>query len=265
MTDLRRVWRFILAAGIGCWLCGCFPVTENALDEQKDPHFLAGKARLNSLDYKGAIDCFEKALEVNPRSASAHFELGVLYEQKENDYPAAIYHYEKHLRLRPNSDLADVVRQHVAACKLEVAKTVSFGVVTREVQRDLDRLAAENVVLRQQVETLKTQLAQRASTPINAPATVPAPAGTNTLAQQNIPVTRPAPPKVEQETPAAPAAKAPLPTPASRTHVVKSGDNPSIIARKYGITLNALMAANPGLDARKLKIGQVLTIPAPKS
>ncbi|MBI4324765.1 MAG: LysM peptidoglycan-binding domain-containing protein [Chloroflexi bacterium] len=265
MTDLRRVWRFILAAGVGCWLCGCFPVTENALNEQKDPHFLAGKARLNSLDYQGAIDCFEKALEVNPRSASAHFELGVLYEQKENDYPAAIYHYEKHLRLRPNSDLAEVVRQRSAACKLEVAKTVSFGVVTREVQRDLDRLAAENAVLRQQVEALKAQLAQRASIPANAPTTGPAPVGTNALAQQNIPASRTVPPNVEQRTAAPSAIKAPPPTQAPRTHVVKSGDNPTIIARKYGITVSVLMAANPGLDARKLKIGQVLTIPAPKS
>ncbi len=264
MTDLRRVRRFILTAGIGCWLCGCIPVTENALDEQKDPHFLAGKARLNSLDYKGALDCFEKALEVNPRSASAHFELGVLYEQKENDYPAAIYHYEKHLRLRPNSDLAEVVRQHSAACKLEVAKTVSFGVVTREVQRDLDRLAAENVDLRRQVETLKSQLAQRASTPGNTPTAIPAPSATNAPAQ-SIPAAGPAPSHVEQTTAAAPGVKAPPPAPAPRTYVVKSGDNPSTIARKYGLTLSALMAANPGLDARRLKIGQVLTIPAPKS
>lgn len=263
MTELRRVWRFILTAVIGCWLCGCFPVTDNALDEQKDPHFLAGKARLNSLDYQGAIECFEKALEVNPRSAAAHFELGLLYEQKENDYPAAIYHYEKHLRLRPNSDLAEVVRQRSAYCKLEVAKTVSFGVVTREVQRDLDRLAAENAALRRQVETLKAQLAQRASAPTNAPAPAPMTAGTNAPAQQNFPAASPALSKAEQKTAAPSAIKAPAPAP--RTHLVKSGDNPTTIARKYGITVSALMAANPGLDARKLKIGQVLTIPAPKS
>jgi LysM repeat protein len=36
-----------------------------------------------------------------------------------------------------------------------------------------------------------------------------------------------------------------------------------MIARQYGVKLEALMAANPGLDARRLRIGQALTIPVP--
>ena len=41
------------------------------------------------MDYKGAIESFSKALEVNPRSAKAHFELGWLYEEKDPDPAAA--------------------------------------------------------------------------------------------------------------------------------------------------------------------------------
>ena len=52
---------------------------------------------------KARIEAFEKALEVNPHSASAHFELAVLYDQQKNDYAAALYHYEKARRLRPNA------------------------------------------------------------------------------------------------------------------------------------------------------------------
>jgi LysM repeat protein len=48
----------------------------------------------------------------------------------------------------------------------------------------------------------------------------------------------------------------------SRTHIVKAGENPNVIARKYGVKVDALMAANPRLDARRLKPGQALTIPA---
>lgn len=45
------------------------------------------------------------------------------------------------------------------------------------------------------------------------------------------------------------------------TYTVASGDNPSKIARKFGVKLDALEAENPGLDARNIKVGQKLRIP----
>jgi LysM repeat protein len=47
------------------------------------------------------------------------------------------------------------------------------------------------------------------------------------------------------------------------TYALKSGDTPASIARKYGVKLEALLAANPRIDPKHLKIGQTLTIPAP--
>jgi LysM repeat protein len=49
----------------------------------------------------------------------------------------------------------------------------------------------------------------------------------------------------------------------ARTHIVKAGETPILIARKYGVKKEALMAANPRLDARHLQVGQALAIPAP--
>jgi LysM repeat protein len=54
------------------------------------------------------------------------------------------------------------------------------------------------------------------------------------------------------------------PVPAAFTYVVKAGDTPGAIAERFGITVNELLAAN-GLslnDARRLRVGQVLTIGA---
>src|SRR5271169_5437105 len=79
-------------------LSGCVDSARSQLDDEKEPHFLAGKSRISSMDYKGAIEAFEKALEVNPQSAAAHFELAWLYELKESDPAAAIYHYDKYLK-----------------------------------------------------------------------------------------------------------------------------------------------------------------------
>jgi LysM repeat protein len=66
-----------------------------------------------------------------------------------------------------------------------------------------------------------------------------------------------------------PAEDTPVPeatsTPASlgQTYVVEAGDIPETIAAKFGITTEALLAANPGIDPRGLQIGQVLIIPPP--
>ena len=49
-----------------------------------------------------------------------------------------------------------------------------------------------------------------------------------------------------------------------KTYVVVKGDTPVSIAKKFKITSAQLLAANDIEDARKLKIGQKLVIPAPK-
>ena len=65
---------------LGWMLSGCLPSAPR--DEEREPYFLAGKSRVNTMDFKGAVESFERAVEVNPKSAPAHFELGWLYDQK---------------------------------------------------------------------------------------------------------------------------------------------------------------------------------------
>jgi tetratricopeptide (TPR) repeat protein len=232
---------------------GCFPSGDSPLDEQKEPHFITGKNLATQMDYQGAIDSFEKALDVNPHSASAHFELAWLYENKAQvpDYAAAIYHYDRFLKLSPKSDKADLVRSHVNSCKLELAKTVS-ALTPWSGQHDMENLMLEN-------KNLKVQLAQYQAAAANrapAPAPVPTP--------QSAPVrSMPAPQSVEPVRPVTPPAVSPRAsaTMASRMHTIRAGENPSIIAREYGISAAALMAANPQAQATHLRPGQSLTIP----
>jgi LysM repeat protein len=64
--------------------------------------------------------------------------------------------------------------------------------------------------------------------------------------------------------PTEPAAEGtPTLPPGAQTYVVQAGDIPVTIAEKFGITVEELLAANPGIDPRGLQIGQVLIIPAP--
>lgn len=63
---------------------------------------------------------------------------------------------------------------------------------------------------------------------------------------------------------ATPGATTPTPVPPTPTPVVytvQRGDTPQRIADKFGISVDALLAANPGINPRALQIGQTLTIP----
>jgi LysM repeat protein len=74
-------------------------------------------------------------------------------------------------------------------------------------------------------------------------------------------------PKVEKAIPVKTANSSPSTGSASweaRTYVVVAGDNPDKLAKKFGVTENALLKANGLTDVRKLKVGQRLVIPSRK-
>ncbi len=254
---------------------GCSPAREAQMDEQRNPYFIEGKDRLGSRDYKGAIAAFEKALEMNPRSALAHFELAVLYEQhseqRENDYVAALYHYNQVVRLRPHAYPADNARQRVASCKQELVRSQSMAPVYQQTVREIDRLKEENQQLHRQVDTLTAQAASQfiapaALTTRQAQNTQPGASAARTESLSE-PTGRSG--RVGEKTGETPIARerGTVPTQSARgtgrSHTVKAGETPYSIARNYGLRPDALLAANPGLDARRVRIGQTLAIPTP--
>ncbi len=256
----------VLLGGLG--LCGCLPTATSQLDEQKNPYYLAGKERAASRDYKGAIEAFEKALEVNPRSALAHFELGVLYDQRENDYAAAIYHYNKVLQLRPRGEYpAENAKLRIPACKQEMVKMDTLTTSNPTALQEFERLREENQQLRKQIEYLNAQLQSRlTATPQpgaaqarqgQTPSPVPRLTGTPTRPGQTNLVRSAAPPPSRSPVPAARPAAAGM-----RTHIVKPNETLAGIARQYGVKLDALMAANPGVDPKRLKVGVSVNVPS---
>lgn len=67
-----------------------------------------------------------------------------------------------------------------------------------------------------------------------------------------------------QPPPPPPVAPAP-PEPTTSEYTVVKGDTFATIAKKSGVSVKAIEEANPGVNARKLKIGQKLNIPAANS
>lgn len=244
-----RLKRSPLALICAATLCGCFPAGPGQSGEEKEPHFQSGRARVNAMDYAGAIEAFEKALEVNPRSGAAHFELGWLFAEKDPDPAAAIYHYEQYLKLRPGAANAETIKQHIFRLKQDLAKAVLPLPSTPGVQRELEQLAEDNRRLRDEVEKWRAYYANRGVAATNLPA-VATPGGRT-----------PSPGGGDQRV--ATSAGQTGSGAAARTHKVQAGETPTAIAKRYGVKLEALMAANPGLNPKRLQVNQSLTIPAP--
>jgi LysM repeat protein len=89
---------------------------------------------------------------------------------------------------------------------------------------------------------------QASATPTPAPLHFPLPTSASLMLITPTPALAPVTPAI------------PSPTPA--TYTIKSGDTLGQIAQRYGLTLDDLFAANPGINTQILSIGQQIQIPA---
>jgi LysM repeat protein len=242
---------------------GCVPSDSSQLDEEKEPHFVLGKSRVNAMDYAGAVEAFNESLEVNPRSAAAHFQLAWLFETKEADPAAAIYHYQEFLRLNPKADNAEVIKQRIYSCKQQLAADVMPLPSAPAAQRQLEDLVEKNRQLQSQVDHLKEVNNQWNSYVANLKAnSTAAQAGFNPSSGVGLPLEN-ATTLAGTDTTTTTAGR-PVVTQSvrQRTHTVTAGETLASIARKSGVSLTALQAANPSITPKKMRVGQTVTLPA---
>ena len=256
----------------------------NPLDEEKEPHYVLGKSRVNAMDYEGALQAFEESLEANPHSAQAHYQMAMLYENQDSvaDPAAAIYHYQQYLKYDPKANNADLIAQRITGCKQKLAENVLQLPSTPATQQQLERLAEENHRLHDQVSQWQAYYAaQQAAaktnpptpqvtrvtqpeyaTPVRAtsltPEAVTTPTATATTGTGTSAGTRAISTSTSTQYGTAPARVS-----QPRTYLVVKGDTLASIARKQGISLTALEEANPSVNPKKLKAAQVLNLPAP--
>ncbi|HEV2456152.1 MAG TPA: tetratricopeptide repeat protein [Verrucomicrobiae bacterium] len=264
--QIRLLFVLLLATA----LTGC---TQSDQDDEKEPHYVLGISRVNAMDYQGAVEAFEESLETNPHSAAAHYQLGMLYENQESDPAAAIYHYEQYLKFDPSADNADIIRQHIAACKQQLAADVLPLPSAPQAQQQLEKLVEQNRQLQQQVQSLQDTVkqwnvwyanqtaAKSTSTTPQDVTMAPGPDANNSTqpAQpvQPIEPVQPAPSHTATLTPL----HAESPHARGHTHVVEHGETAMAICRKFGIHLAELEAANPAVNLSHIRPGEVLNIP----
>ena len=124
---------------------------------------------------------------------------------------------------------------------------------------ELEELRERCARQEQEIRDLRARLASvQPATDSGTPAAVTAP----------TPTTEPAPAATAEELipVARPVDEAALAAASGKTHTVVSGDTFTRIASQHGVSLKALMAANPTVKATALKLGQKIVIPvAPAS
>ena len=226
-------------------------------DQERNPYYRKAKALQEEHDYKAAVQFYRKALEVEPDLASAHFALGLLYDDKLGDPIAAIYHYRQFLELKPDSDKRQLVQDFIERARLAVVAKLPQSPVADP--GELTRLQGEKAALVQENQMLKSRIAElekTAGAPAARVSSAPVPAPTAATA---TPPASPAP------APPAPAAAAREPGQA-RSHVVQKGDTLFSLAQHYYGTKSAwdkIYQANRNVlpNRDQLKIGQELVIP----
>ena len=177
MSFGNRFWLILCVLWVGIALSGCTPAGQDASDQEREPHYVLGLSRVNAMDYQGAIQAFEQSLEVNPHSAAAHYQLAMLYENKEPDPAAAIYHYRQYLKFDPNAGNADIIRQHIMSCKQQLAADVLPLSSTPAAQQQINQLIEQNQRLQDEVNKWRAYYAgqQPAQGPVTAGSSVPPP------------------------------------------------------------------------------------------
>ena len=272
MSLIGRFSLSALAAAVVVAISGCLPSEPGQQDEEKEPHFVLGKSRINAMDYAGAVEAFQESLEANPRSAAAHYQLACLFDTKESDPAAAIFHYQQYLKLDPGARNPEVIRQRIDSCKQQLAADVLQLPSAPAAQQQLEKLVEKNRQLEQNVVQLQGVVKQwsdycaslTAARAGAAPNNPPPPAGTS-QAPDDITLTPGPGPGAPAGAPVRPAPLKTAPPKISqpRTHAVAANETLVAIARKHGVTVTALQAANPGVNPKKMRVGQVLNLPPP--
>jgi len=277
-----KVFAWIMAAALTVGLlAGCTAqVREQDSLEFSYPAIRKARSKLREGDKQAALELLNKALDEKPRLAQAHLEAAQLYDDYDHNYVRAIYHYERYLELRPQTEKREMIEGFIRKAKIAYAASVAEQVPGLD--KKVQALQDENERLKKDLRQVRGNLAKRMAAPPPRSAGALRPGersgepAAKTLAADGLPGSEPAITGSEIAEPATGSATAAEPTPAAEPvsagqpggtpYRVQRGDTLSTVAarvyhnpRKWKIIYDANRNTLGG--SQKLKAGQVLIIP----
>ncbi len=141
-------------------LGGCGKQTAKIdLAEIRDPLIRKARAKANEGDRAGALECFNQALEKRPGLAQAHLEAALLYDDFRKDYVRAVYHYQRYLELRPDTDKKAMIEEMIRKARLSFAASISDQL--KGFSEKLTLLQEENIRLKADLQAVRENSVQR--------------------------------------------------------------------------------------------------------
>ena len=117
--------------------------------EERIGGVVEAREHLEAGRYKEAELAYKQALDENPLIARPHLDLATIYQQHIINHIHAIYHYDRYLELRPETQKRAVIQEQ----RLKVSRMLAQAFLnnTPEVKRLMD----ENAYLKAEVARLK--------------------------------------------------------------------------------------------------------------
>lgn len=295
MSELLAQGRSLLLVWLALLLAGCSPIV-NSSREEDHPLILEAMARKDASP-RDAARLLEKALEANPRLARAHWELGLICLNNISNYAAAVYHFQKVLEIRPDWPHASTAKQLINNAKIELVKEGVEAPTLPSFQHQMDLLVEQLhqltatktnlearvsslVVITQQLSAENLQLRQQLLAAVGQipPLRPPSEGAGNAVGPAKGQPASPSQPP-GRELAASPLGSRPSPatpdrnrvdpklgkvTPASsipRTYTFKRGETAYSVAKRFGLTVQDLANANPGLNPWRIQSGQTVRLP----
>lgn len=144
-------------AGLGTLLgslAGCTPSRPPADAQDARADGMAQAAQLQrAARYADAAAQFRAVLRREPDNALAHCELGILLQDNQDDAAAAIYHFRNYLDLRPDAEMAPIVRERLKAAEERLGQHAGRNGSSSRVVSDTQIVG--------HIEELNSQVAER--------------------------------------------------------------------------------------------------------
>ncbi len=159
--------RFFLALALSFALCGCGVSKKlRPISELDEPDYRHGQEELKLDRKQEALAAFLKVLDERRDAAASHLEVGRLYLTYVGNPVLAIYHFNKYLEYKPDSEQAPLVRQMIQTAEKEFARRLPGSPFRKDVERMdmeemLKKLKDENLELKKQLLLVRQQLAER--------------------------------------------------------------------------------------------------------
>lgn len=127
------------------------------LDKQdrSGPLMQRASARKNEGEVDSAIRLYAKALAEDPKLAMAHLDIAVLLHSYKDDYIRAIYHYQRYLELRPQTEKREMIENRIRLAKQSFAASIFHRDVNTA--DSIAELKKENAELKEELKRLRAE------------------------------------------------------------------------------------------------------------